>query len=115
MPQRVLRVQGIRHWSRGEFASAVDGFADRYKSHFEIWLETPPARRPIEFGRILRSWQATRGRVMRRARIEQAHERPHLDDLLASVPVDVLGTLTTATISTRNAAQDAALRAMWAT
>src|SRR5262245_33274260 len=110
-----FRVDAIRYWSGDQFASAVDGFAKRYKRDFELWLTTDPSQRPVEFGRILRAWQATRGRVMRRSRIERRHAPPYLDDLLAAVPSGALESLTLETLPTRTAAQDAALRQLWST
>src|SRR5437773_1182620 len=108
-------VDAIRRWSTDQFAAAVDGFADRYKQDFAWWLLAHKEARPTEFGSVLRKWQATRGRVMRRSRIERAHPPPYLDDLLADASFDALGSLTTTEIRSRSAAQDFALRKLWST
>lgn len=110
-----IYVDAIRSWTAGDFAAAVDTFADQYKRDFESWLATNGEGRPAELGRILRRWQATRGRVMRRTRLERRHKPPFLDDFLAEAPAQMIETLTTTTIRSRTAAQEEVLRRLWAT
>jgi hypothetical protein len=71
--------------------------------------------RPALFGRILRSWQATRPLPMRRLKAEATHGKPFLDDLLelAADPLSVLGELTVATVAQRTLKHDEALAALW--
>jgi hypothetical protein len=61
----------------------VSGFALRYVNAWEAWLSAGTELRPELFGRIVRKWQATRPRAMRRLRDEAQHDAPFLNDLLA--------------------------------
>lgn len=93
----------------------VKGFARRYADDWDEWLAAGEDARPELFGRILRKWQATRPKAMRRLRREGQHKSPFLDDLLtlSSQPVGILGDLTVLTIAARTDAQDRALSALW--
>ena len=90
-------------------------FSARYVTDWNQWLEVRSRDRPELFGVILRRWQATRPRPMRRIRIEATHMPPYLEDLLESArrPVRTLGDLTVTAIGRRTARQDAALSTLW--
>jgi hypothetical protein len=68
--------------SPGEVRSAVLGFRPAYVEDWDLWCAAGPAARVSAFGLVLRKWQATRPRPMRRPRAEADHPPPFLDDLV---------------------------------
>ena len=111
----MVQVAAIRHWSASDFRRAVDGFAAEYVVDWNVWLSTPASRRAFEFGRILRRWQATRPRTMRRSREEAAHGAPFLDDLLAMASLRHIASLETSSMRTRTQEENRALHRVWST
>lgn len=66
-----------------EFRALVNGFDQKYVGHWDLWLEkSEGAEKSLEFGRILRSWQAFRPNVMRRPICEANHEPPYLEGII---------------------------------
>jgi hypothetical protein len=110
-----MAIEVLRNMTPAEVRHAVDGFSARYVADWDLWLAAPPTARPRRFGEILRRWQATRPKPMRRIRVEADHGAPFLEDLLdrAVKPVLVLGDKTVATIGRRSIQEDDALRALW--
>jgi hypothetical protein len=110
-----MRIEVLRWMTPEEVRAAVDGFSVRYVADWEMWLAASPRARPKRFGEILRKWQATRPKPMRRIRAEANHGAPFLEDLLdgAAEPVLVLGEKTVLTIGHRSIQEDNALRALW--
>jgi hypothetical protein len=110
-----VAVEFIRNRTPAQIRRAVTGFATRYVDDWDTWLGAQANARPELFGRILRKWQATRPRAMRRLAAEADHGAPFLDDLLDSAvePLRVLAGLTVLTISARTREQDEALAEMW--
>jgi hypothetical protein len=110
-----MPVEAIRRMTPGEFRAAVDGFGARYVADWDAWLAASHNARPRLFGQILRKWQATRPRPMRRIRAEAQHEPPFLEDLLESAldPLSRLGDLTVARVANRTPKQDQALIDLW--
>src|SRR5450759_3209708 len=98
------------------FRAAVDGFDRRYVDDWDAWLAVEPRAKARLFGRILRKWQATRPKTMRRIRSEAQHGAPFLEDLLelAAEPLDRLGDLTVLTVAHRSVRQSEALADLWA-
>jgi hypothetical protein len=97
----------------------VRGFSQRYVQDWTIWLDAPQPGRPELFGKILRKWQATRPRAMRRLRADRkaTHTEPFLDDLLdkSATPIAELGDLSIVTIGDRTDTQNKALSSLWQT
>lgn len=93
----------------------VSGFAERYAEDWSVWLAARDDARAELFGRILRKWQATRPKAMRRLEREAHHDAPFLDDLLtrATQSIGTLGSLTVMTVAARTDAQDRALNTLW--
>ncbi len=98
-----------------EVRDAVNAFSTRYVTDWNQWLAVRPNDRARLFGVILRRWQATRPRPMRRIRTEATHKPPYLEDLLESArrPVRDLRDLTVTTIGKRTTEQSFALAALW--
>lgn len=111
-----MSVHAIRRKTPEEFRDAVDGFDARYVADWDAWLRAEPRAKARLFGQILRKWQATRPRKMRRARSEGKHGAPFLEDLLelAADPLERLGDLTVLTVTHRTARQSQALADLWA-
>lgn len=110
MPVNVVRRMGPE-----EFRAAVDGFDARYVADWDAWLAVKPKAKAKLFGQVLRRWQATRPKPMRRIMSEAQHDAPFLEDLLASAaePLQRLGDLTVLTVTGRTAQQDRALTDLW--
>jgi hypothetical protein len=108
-------VEAIGRMTPDEFRAAVDGFGARYVADWDAWLAASHNARSRLFGQILRKWQATRPKPMRRIRAEAQHEAPFLEDLLQSAvdPLSRLGDLTVAGVATRTPKQDQALIDLW--
>jgi hypothetical protein len=105
----------LRNMTPGDVWAAVDGFSAKYAKDWDDWLAADRNARPELFGRILRSWQATRPLEMRRLKAEARPGAPPLDELLeaATEPLSALGDLTVLTVPQRTSRQDAALIALW--
>jgi hypothetical protein len=54
----------------------VNAFSAGYVTDWNLWLEVRPRDRAALFGVILRRWQATRPRPMRRTRLEAGRKAP---------------------------------------
>ena len=110
-----MSVQAIRRMTPEQFRAAVAGFDVRYVADWDAWLSASPRTKPRLFGQILRKWQATRPKPMRRIRSEAQHQAPYLEDLLeaASGPLARIGDLTVANVSRRTPQQDQALGELW--
>jgi hypothetical protein len=78
-----LPIYVLRNKTPKQVHDDVSGFALRYVNDWEAWLSAGTELRPELFGRIVRKWQATRPRAMRRLRDEAQHDAPFLNDLLA--------------------------------
>jgi len=111
-----MSIDVLRRKTPQQVYDDVSGFAVRYVSDWEAWLMADQEFRPKLFGRILRKWQATRPRAMRRLREEARHEAPFLDDLLSrsAVHVQELKDLSVLTIGSRTLPQAKALSELWA-
>jgi hypothetical protein len=111
-----VAIAAIRYKTPAQLRADVDGFAARYVEDWESWLRMGSEGRPTLFGRILRKWQATRPRPMRRLREEAQHGAPFLDDLLkdAAEPLRVVASCNVLTIADRTAGQEEAFRMLWA-
>src|SRR5450759_1251365 len=94
-----MTIDAIRRMTPEEFRAAVDGFDRRYVGDWDAWLAVESRTKAKLFGQILRKWQATRPKTMRRIRSEAQHGAPFLEDLLelAAEPLDRLGDLTVLT------------------
>lgn len=105
----------IRKMTPAEFCAAVDGFAKSYVKDWEDWLRMGSEGRPKLFGSILRKWQATRPRRMRRLKKEAQHGAPFLDDLLeaAAEPLRVVASCSVLTITERTPEQTEAFKTLW--
>jgi len=82
LEEGVVQIRVVSEMTPQELAQAVSGFRKTYVSDWEDWLNTPASDRVPKFASILRKWQATRPRKMRRTREEAEHEAPFLDDLI---------------------------------
>jgi hypothetical protein len=111
-----MTIEAIRRKTPEEFRAAVDGFDRRYVGDWDAWLAVEPRVKARLFGQILRKWQATRPKSMRRIRSEAHHGAPFLEDLLESAaePLDRLGDLAVLTVAHRTARQSQALADLWA-
>src|SRR6478752_6479402 len=67
-----MPIELIRNKKPQQIHDDVDVFAPRYVKDWDVWLATHGDGRLQVFGRILRKWQATRPRPMRRSRLEAA-------------------------------------------
>jgi len=112
-----MRIEALRNMTPDEVRAALDRFSASYVLDWQAWLAAPRKARPRRFGEILRSWQATRPRAMRRLRSEAQHEPPYLDDLLESARevIDVLGDLDVRIVGQKTRQQDEALNSLWDT
>lgn len=110
-----MTIVALRTLTPEDVRSAMSQFNSRYIRDWASWMQTPPQRRPAEFGRILRNWQATRPLPMRRPRAEASHPGPYLDDLLemAGDPIAELTGLGLSWVNTRSPRQEDALRGLW--
>lgn len=108
-------IDAMRSMTCGQVQAAIDGFSRRHAEHWEDWLRVGPSRRADTFGAILRGWQATRPRVMRRTRSDRRHEPPFLEDLLeeADGRVRRLRGLAVESVRNRTADQESALVGLW--
>jgi len=103
--------------SRDEVHAAVASFSERYVTDWNAWLNVRATQKAALFGEILRRWQATRPRVMRRTKAERLHQPPFLDDLIeeADRRVRRLGDLAIGPGWSPTADQESALVGLWAT
>lgn len=110
-----MTIEALRRLTPDEVRTAIAQFNPRYVHDWSSWIATPPKRRPVMFGQILRNWQATRPNPMRRAANEAEHPRPYLDDLLemATAPVAALAGLGLSWVNVRTPEQTAALSSLW--
>jgi hypothetical protein len=110
-----VAVTALRRLTAAQVRAAVDAFAPSYVRDWDLWLATPAGRRLEVFGAILRRWQATRPRPMRRPRLEADHPAPFLDDLVAAAaePLSAISGLTLATVRERSLMQDRAFARLW--
>lgn len=110
-----MPIVALRNKTPQQIRDAVNGFARRYVEDWNRWLHVEDEQRWQLFGIILRKWQATRPKQMRRLQQEAHHSPPYLDDLIrqAQPQLDIVGHLTVPGISDRTTAQDDALRALW--
>lgn len=110
-----MSVDALRKKTPKQVHDDVSSFAARYIEDWESWMQAAEEQRPQLFGHILRKWQATRPRAMRRLRNQAQHGAPFLDDLLrrSSKPLQVVEDLTLLAIAFRTAAQDRALVSLW--
>jgi hypothetical protein len=100
-----------------EVRAAVESFAARYVRDWDAWVNARPKDMATVFGQVLRRWQATRPRPMRRPQAEAVHEPPYLDDLLAGAlpSLERLGRIDVATVQSRTPEQADAFAELWAT
>lgn len=110
MPINVLRSKTPQ-----QVRDDVNGFPLRYVTDWNDWLTADDGERWSLFGKIMRKWQATRPRRMRRLQREAQHGPPYLDDLIskAQCRLEVIRYLTLSNIRQRTALQEDALRALW--
>ncbi|MCG3180709.1 MAG: hypothetical protein BIFFINMI_03072 [Phycisphaerae bacterium] len=81
----------LRTMTPFEVKEAVAASSRRYAEHWNHWLRANPAEQVGLLGSILRKWQATRPHAMRRARSEDRHKAPYLDDLVAAAGPHIHG------------------------
>ncbi len=76
---------GIANLTMSEFRARIERFDPSYLKDWNAWIAVVQQQRSaaLEFGRILRSWQACRPNRMRRTWQEAQHEAPFLEDLIA--------------------------------
>lgn len=91
-----MRITALRTRSPEEICAAVSNFPSRYIEDWECWLSVGDEHRWQLFGKILRKWQATRPKPMRRLQEEATHAPPYLDDLVrrAQTPLAAIECLT---------------------
>ena len=79
-------MSGIRNLTIGQLRQRILGFDRSYANDWNAWLDVrrnQPGNIAMEFGRVLRRWQACRPNRMRRCRADANHKQPYLDDLLS--------------------------------
>ncbi|MCX6226123.1 MAG: hypothetical protein NTV01_15455 [Bacteroidia bacterium] len=76
-------MSGIKNLTIIGFEARINRFDPSYVQDWDSWLNVHPDQQAAQFGLVLRKWQACRPNRMRRTRIEQIHEPPYLEDLLA--------------------------------
>lgn len=98
-----------------EFRLGLCGFRRIYIDHWENWLDTPNAEKVSVFGKMLRSWQATRPNPMRRPRNEAEHPPPYLNNLIdeAAPHLDAISHLTVAFFADRREVPVDAMQSLW--
>lgn len=114
-----MPIDALRNKTPRQVYDDVRGFSQRYVQDWTRWLAAPQPARCELFGKILRKWQATRPRAMRRLRADNkaTHTAPFLDDLLdqSAAPIIELGDLSILTIGDRSDTQNKALSSLWQT
>lgn len=73
---------GIANITVEDFQDRINCFDQSYVNDWNRWIAVQPGQRTAQFGSILRRRQSCRPNRMRRARAEQLHDEPYLDDLL---------------------------------
>jgi hypothetical protein len=111
-----MPIAAIRSKTPEQVYIAVDTFATRYVADWNRWIFAEGQHRSQLFGRILRKWQATRPKRMRRLQEEAQHDPPFLDDLIqqAQLHLRTIEHLTLTAIKQKTTSQDEALGALWA-
>lgn len=111
-----MMVTCLRRMSPDEVRVAVGAFPSRYVRDWDQWGKADRQYRAVLFGKILRKWQATRPRAMRRPIVEARHESPFLEDLLAASEPHIrrLSRLSVKELPDASNEADEALRALWA-
>jgi len=79
-------IQGISNLTVNQLRQRILTFDRSYVDDWNTWLRIqrnyPLNDVAVEFGRVLRRWQACRPNTMRRCRGEAVHKAPYLEDLL---------------------------------
>lgn len=75
---------GIANLTIEQFQARIRRFDQSYVQDWDQWCNSFTCGNDvaIQFGRVLRRWQACRPNRMRRARSEGGHEAPFLEDLI---------------------------------
>jgi hypothetical protein len=108
-------IQALQNRSLKRLREDILSFPQKYVNDWNDWMEVNENRKAVLFGAILRRWQATRPRRMRRARADAIHPAPFLDDMLVAAEqhLQAIKTLSVETIRGRTPAQNDALHELW--
>lgn len=107
----------LRSKSPCEVRAAIALFSPEYGEDWRRWLRCRAVERPRQMGIILRRWQATRPKPMRRVKVEADHEPPYLESLYRDgvKSLRLLGDLDVRSFHARSSMQTSALRGLWST
>ena len=102
-------------YSPQQLQDRIRGFAAKYQTHWNTWIDEEEHKRIATLGAILRRWQATRPLPMRRPEAEADHKGPFLEDLYRSAAPELrrLGALRVQDVAARSEEQEEALRNLW--
>jgi len=78
-----MNIAVLRSKTPEQVALELSEFSGKYVRDWEQWLGGCENDRIPLFAAILRRWQATRPKPMRRPKREATHEPPYVDDLIA--------------------------------
>jgi hypothetical protein len=78
-----MNIAVLRNKTPEQVALELSGFSEDYVRDWEQWLAGCENDRVSLFATILRRWQATRPKAMRRPKRDATHEPPYMDDLIA--------------------------------
>ena len=111
-----MSITALRNKTPQQIKKDLNSFSKEYVTDWDSWLDVEDSERWYLFGKILRSWQATRPKKMRRLRNEAQHEPPYLDDLLrkAKPHVESISQLTLQNFHKITPVQHKALCKLWA-
>ena len=77
-----MNIAVLRNKTPQRVAQELAGFSEGYVRDWEQWLRGYENDRTSLFATILRRWQATRPKPMRRPKRDATHEPPYMDDLI---------------------------------
>jgi len=77
-----MNIAVLRNKTPEQVTQELSGFSEDYVRDWEQWLGGYEHDRISLFAAILRRWQATRPRPMRRLKRDATHDAPYMDDLL---------------------------------
>ena len=78
-----MNIAVLRNKTPEQVTRELSGFSEDYVRDWEQWLGGYESDKVSLFATILRRWQATRPKTMRRAKRDATHEPPYMDDLIA--------------------------------
>ncbi len=79
----LAKIAVLRNKTPEQVALELSGFSEGYVRDWEQWIGGYENDRISLFATILRRWQATRPKQMRRPKRDATHEPPYMDDLIA--------------------------------